>query len=71
LVAEAESRWDLDALRAAVLESQRRRRLVHAALTTGRIAPWDYAPTVDAAGSYWRNYADGRPDPDRALRWPR
>jgi choline-sulfatase len=71
LVAEAEARWDFDGLRDAVLESQRRRRLVHAALTTGRIAAWDYAPTVDAAGSYWRNYGDGRPDPDRALRRPR
>ena len=71
LVAEAEARWDLAGLRAAVLESQRRRRLVHAALTTGRIAPWDYAPTVDAAGSYYRNYDDGRPDPDRTLRLPR
>lgn len=71
LVAEAEARWDFDALRAAVLESQRRRRVVHEALTTGRIAPWDYAPIVDAAGSYWRNYNDGRPDPDRALRRPR
>ena len=71
LVADANARWDLDALRDAVLDSQRRRRVVHAALTTGRIAPWDYAPTVDAAGSYWRNYNDGRPDPDRALRRPR
>jgi choline-sulfatase len=71
LIAEAETRWDFGALREAVLESQRRRRLVHAALTTGRVAPWDYAPTVDAAGSYWRNYDDGRPDPDKALRWPR
>jgi choline-sulfatase len=71
LVAEAESKWDLDRLHAAILDSQRRRRLVHEALTTGRLAPWDYAPTVDAAGSYWRNYNDGRPDPDRALRLPR
>jgi choline-sulfatase len=68
---EVERRWDLAALRQAVLASQRRRRLIHAALTQGRIAPWDFAPRENAAESYWRNYGDNRPDPDRALRLPR
>jgi choline-sulfatase len=68
---EVEQRWDLAALRQAVLASQRRRRLIHAALTSGHIAPWDFQPLENAAGSYWRNYGDERPDPDRALRLPR
>ncbi|WP_459859227.1 choline-sulfatase [Dongia sp. agr-C8] len=68
---EVRRRWDLAGLRAAVMASQRRRRLIHAALTQGRIMPWDFERREDAAGSYWRNYGDNRPDPDRALRLPR
>jgi choline-sulfatase len=68
---EVEPRWDLATLRQAVLASQRRRRLIHEALTHGRIAAWDFQPLENAAGSYWRNYGDDRPDPDRALRLPR
>jgi choline-sulfatase len=64
-------RWDLAALRDAVLASQRRRRLIHEALTQGRVAPWDFERRENAAESYWRNYGDNRPDPDRALRLPR
>ena len=64
-------RWDLAALRAAVLASQRRRRLIHEALTQGCVTPWDFEPRENAAESYWRNYGDNRPDPDRALRLPR
>jgi choline-sulfatase len=69
--AEVRQRWDLAALRAAVLASQRRRRLIHEALTQGCVAPWDFEPRENAAESYWRNYGDNRPDPDRALRLPR
>jgi choline-sulfatase len=68
---EVEQRWDLAALRQAVLGSQRRRRLIHGALTRGQVAPWDFAPRENAAEAYWRNYGDNRPDPDRALRLPR
>jgi choline-sulfatase len=68
---EVERRWDLPALRQAVLASQRRRRLIHGALTQGRVAPWDFTPRENAAQAYWRNYGDDRPDPDRALRLPR
>ncbi len=71
LTAEVEGRWDLTGLRAAVLDSQRRRRLIHHALIQGRIAPWDYEPRLDAAGVYYRNYGQDLPDPDRALRLPR
>jgi choline-sulfatase len=71
LVREAEQRWDFARLRADVIASQKRRRMIHAALTTGRVAPWDYAPKTDAAAAYYRNYDTARPDPDRALRRPR
>jgi choline-sulfatase len=71
LRAEVRQRWDLAALREAVLASQRRRHLIHAALTRGRVAPWDFERRENAAESYWRNYGDNRPDPDRALRLPR
>ncbi|HEU4825680.1 MAG TPA: choline-sulfatase [Dongiaceae bacterium] len=64
-------RWDLDRLRADVIASQKQRRAIHGALITGRIAPWDYAPKVDAAALYYRNYDPQRPDPDRRLRRPR
>lgn len=71
LSAEAEERWDFVALREAVLASQRRRRLVHAALVTGRVAAWDFAPQLDAARVYYRNYDAVPGDPDGALRRPR
>jgi choline-sulfatase len=68
---EVERRWDLAAFREAVLASQRRRRLIHGALTQGRVAAWDFEPRENAVEAYWRNYGDNRPDPDRALRLPR
>jgi choline-sulfatase len=71
LVKEAAGRWDFQRIRAEVIASQRQRRVLHAALTTGRIAPWDYAPRTEAAASYYRNYDSARPDPDRLLRRPR
>jgi choline-sulfatase len=71
LRAEVARRWNLAALREAVLASQRKRRLIHAALTSGRVAAWDFEPREKAAEAYWRNYGDNRPDPDRALRLPR
>ena len=60
--------WDAPALRRAVVESQRARRLVHAALMQGRLHPWDFAPPSDVAARYYRNY--GSPDPERPLRHP-
>ena len=71
LAAEANRRWNFQRIRAEVIASQRQRRAIHAALTTGRVAPWDYAPKSDAASSYYRNYDSARPDPDRLLRRPR
>ena len=71
LIAEAHERWDFARLRADIIASQNSRRLIHAALVTGKIAPWDYAPKVDAARGYYRNYDPLPPDPDRLLRRPR
>lgn len=49
---------DLDALAARVRESQHRRRLVAAALATGRRTVWDHEPPGQAAdyvrGDFWR-----------------
>ena len=68
--AEIEAAYDLDALRNAVIDSQRRRRFIHDALIRGRVAAWDYEPRTDAATQYYRNWGADLPDPDRALRWP-
>lgn len=70
-VRAVEQRYDFGRLRTEVIASQKRRRMIHAALTAGRIAAWDYAPKSDAAGSHYRNYDPARPDPDRALRRPK
>ncbi len=48
--------WDLDALQARVLESQRRRRFVHLALRTGAYRGWDWQPFEDAGQKYMRNH---------------
>lgn len=70
-ISEAETRWDFDDLKTRVLESQRRRRLVHDALVKGRIAPWDFEPRQDASQAYYRNYGADLPDPDAILRRPK
>jgi choline-sulfatase len=53
--AEVARRWDLAALDAKVRESQRRRRVVNAALTKGEAHPWDFQPYRNAARAYVRN----------------
>jgi choline-sulfatase len=52
--AEVARRWDLPALHADVLTSQRRRRLVADALASGAPASWDYVPNGNASSSYVR-----------------
>ena len=54
--AEVGRRWDLDALNAAVLASQRRRLLVAPALATGRRTAWDHQPDFDASEQYVRTH---------------
>jgi choline-sulfatase len=53
--AELAQRWNLSALHAAVVESQRRRHLVDRALRAGRYTPWDFQPSRDASRQYVRN----------------
>ena len=48
-------RWNLAALDAKVRDSQRRRRLVNAALTKGQAHSWDFQPHRDASRAYVRN----------------
>jgi choline-sulfatase len=55
---ETARRWDLPALHAAVLASQRRRHLVYEALRMGRYTPWDFQPQRDASRLYVRNDQD-------------
>ena len=56
--AEVGKRWDLAELDARVRLSQRRRRLVAAALSKGRIRAWDFQPFRNAAKQYVRNSLD-------------
>ncbi|MDE2304464.1 MAG: choline-sulfatase [Gammaproteobacteria bacterium] len=53
--AEVARRWDLAAVHADVIASQRRRHLVYAALRKGRFQPWDHQPVRDATRMYIRN----------------
>jgi choline-sulfatase len=68
--AEVARRWNLAALDAEVRASQRRRRLVDAALTKGDIRAWDFQPFRDAAKQYMRNNMD-LDDLEAVARFPR
>ena len=56
--AEVAGRWDLAALDAEVRASQRRRRMVNAALNKGALRAWDFQPFRDASKQYMRNSID-------------
>ena len=66
---EVDRRWDLDALHDDVVADQARRRLVDAALRTGRVNPWEYSPPSDASNQYMRNHLDLN-DVERGARVP-
>lgn len=53
---EAAEYWDADQVHADVLATQKQRRAVHAALTTGKLTSWDYAPPRDASNEFVRNH---------------
>ena len=55
---ELARRVDLAEIERRVLESQRERRLVAAALSAGAVAAWDYQPFVDASTQYVRTRED-------------
>ncbi|WP_448147505.1 choline-sulfatase [Labrys miyagiensis] len=67
---EAAERWNLVDIDAAVRESQRRRRVVDAALTSGKLNPWDFQPFKDASKQYMRNSID-LDDLEAMARYPR
>ncbi|MFW2381046.1 MAG: choline-sulfatase, partial [Acidimicrobiales bacterium] len=64
--AEVDSRWDSDAIRGRVLQSQRDRRTLHAAMSQGPLNSWDYEPVRDAANIYVRNHMDWAEAGDRS-----
>jgi len=70
LRARAEAHWDAGAVREAVLESQRRRRVLSGALRLGRYQGWDWQPPRDAASEYTRSHLD-LTEFDITSRWPR
>ncbi|MDX6521578.1 MAG: choline-sulfatase [Gaiellales bacterium] len=55
--AEVGRRWDLAELERLVLASQRRRRIVAAALARGAHTPWDFQPHTDASVQWVRGDA--------------
>ena len=55
---EVASRWDTEKLHQAVLDSQRRRKLVARANMKGLGTPWDHHPQFDASTQYMRNTID-------------
>jgi len=67
---EVARKWDGDAIRRQVIDSQRRRLLIHEALRQGRLQPWDYQPAVDASRQYYRNLTAAPMLSDRAWRVP-
>jgi choline-sulfatase len=67
---EVAARWDLEALRDEVVQSQRRRRIVYRALATGARTPWDYQPVSDASRQYVRSHMD-LDDVEAMARFPR
>jgi choline-sulfatase len=64
--AALDERYDLPALEASVVESQRRRRLVWPALASGAYTPWDFQPYLDASLLYVRGDAARNPRPGRS-----
>src|SRR5277367_1087776 len=67
--AEIGKRWDLAELDGRIRDSQRRRRLVDAALSRGKIQPWDFQPFQKASRQYVRNSMD-LDDLERSARFP-
>ncbi len=61
---EVGHRWDSDAIRQCVLESQRARRVLYEAMsgqpmtTSAPAVSWDHHPTNDVANHYVRNHQD-------------
>ena len=68
--AEVLERWNPPALKREVIASQRRRRLVAQALSSGQRTPWDFQPYRAAAEQYMRGHLD-LDTLERTARFPR
>ena len=66
----AAAHWDVEAVREEVLDSQRRRRILHGALREGRFRNWEWQPPRDATEEYTRSHMDVA-QVDITSRWPR
>lgn len=55
---EISRRWDIPAVHASVLASQRRRRLISVSQSIGKLTAWDYQPTEDASQQYVRSHLE-------------
>ena len=66
----ANAHWDTGTVREAVLDSQRRRRIIHGALQQGRLRSWEWQPPRDATQEYTRSHMDVAAV-DINSRWPR
>jgi choline-sulfatase len=71
LQALVDARWNLDELERDVRISQKRHRLVHAALNKGRFQPWEFQPQAEAHAKYVRR-GDSFPTVEQAgyVRYP-
>lgn len=56
--AEVAKRWDMPALTARVIASQKRRRFHYEAQNQGAAQPWDHQPFQPASQRYMRNHMD-------------
>ena len=55
---EVNERWDSEKIRADVVATQKHRRSVYQAMSSGVIPSWDYNPPRDASQQYVRNHMD-------------
>ncbi|MCY4275347.1 MAG: choline-sulfatase, partial [Gammaproteobacteria bacterium] len=54
----AMNHWDSQNLQQEIIQDQRRRRMVHAALMKGKRTDWDYTPYQNASEEYTRAHMD-------------
>jgi len=52
------ARWDSERIRQDVIDTQKQRRAVHAAMEQGALTSWDYQPPRDASQEFVRNHMD-------------
>lgn len=62
-------KWDVSTITHDVMQSQRRRRVVHAGMIKGRHTSWDWHPPRDSAEEYLRSHQDVS-ETDRKSRFP-